>query len=146
MMLYFEFDGYTAIFGCVVVFGRRVVKMRVGASLRGVRRFRVHGLIPCHLPLDRKLFLPTFHWCLISRVYTLHITLSFRGTVKPIRLVVPLQVAVESSPPGRSQTPPTYDSVLEEMNDGQQSWSPPPITPDLGVRENCAPPGYVRRE
>ena len=53
--------------------------------------------IPLTLPTDKKTFLPTFHSCIASRVYTLHLSLqlSVRGAANSISLVVPLQVAVE---------------------------------------------------
>ncbi|KAL2258457.1 hypothetical protein VTK26DRAFT_8221 [Humicola hyalothermophila] len=65
--------------------------------------------IPLALPTDRKTFLPSFHSCIASRVYTLQLTLRLSaptftsggggggggGASTSVSLVVPLQVAVE---------------------------------------------------
>jgi hypothetical protein len=53
--------------------------------------------IPLSLPTDKKLFVPTFHSCLASRVYTVQLTLhtSTRGATNTLSLVVPLQIAVD---------------------------------------------------
>ncbi|KAK0671128.1 hypothetical protein QBC41DRAFT_246398 [Cercophora samala] len=58
--------------------------------------------IPITLPTDKKTFVPTFHGCIASRVYTLSLSISMatpsekkkkRGT--RVNVTVPLQVAVE---------------------------------------------------
>jgi hypothetical protein len=56
--------------------------------------------VPISLPTDKKTFIPTFHSCIASRVYTLHLTvvLGGAGGEKKLALVVPLQVAIASSP------------------------------------------------
>ncbi|KAL2120552.1 hypothetical protein VTJ04DRAFT_4579 [Mycothermus thermophilus] len=56
--------------------------------------------VPISLPTDKKTFIPTFHSCIASRVYTLHLTvvLGGAGGEKKLTLVVPLQVAIASSP------------------------------------------------
>ncbi|KAK4234656.1 hypothetical protein C8A03DRAFT_18487 [Achaetomium macrosporum] len=53
--------------------------------------------IPLSLPTDKKTFVPTFHSCLASRVYTVQLTMhtSTRGASNTVSLVVPLQIAVE---------------------------------------------------
>ncbi|TWU70583.1 hypothetical protein ED733_000801 [Metarhizium rileyi] len=45
---------------------------------------------------NRKMFLPTFHSCRISRAYTLDLCLSVGQTLTTLSLVVPLQIGVES--------------------------------------------------
>ena len=52
--------------------------------------------IPFTLPTN-KLFLPTFHSCLMSRTYTLHLSISAGPTNTSIHLAVPLQIAVEQT-------------------------------------------------
>ncbi|KAH7630662.1 hypothetical protein B0T09DRAFT_123303 [Sordaria sp. MPI-SDFR-AT-0083] len=59
--------------------------------------------IPLDLPLDKRTFIPTFHSCIASRVYTL--TLSITASVSAsgsasttFSLTMPLQVAVEWDP------------------------------------------------
>jgi hypothetical protein len=89
-------------------------------------------LIPFTLPTDKKLFLPTFHSCLISRTYTLHLSISAGPTSTALNLALPLQVAVQdyynnAGAAGDTTTaaaaaaaaaalllPPTFEAVLEE--------------------------------
>lgn len=64
--------------------------------------------IPLSLPLYRRTFLPTFHSCIASRVYTLSlsITASISGSVSAsttFSLTLPLQVAVEWDPEQQEQ-------------------------------------------
>jgi len=53
--------------------------------------------IPIDLPTDKKIFIPTFHSCIASRVYTLHLSLAVAvgSATSTISLTMPLQVAVE---------------------------------------------------
>ncbi|KAK1778587.1 hypothetical protein QBC45DRAFT_160154 [Copromyces sp. CBS 386.78] len=62
--------------------------------------------VPLHLPLDKRTFIPTFHSCIVSRVYTL--TLSMTASVSgsattTFSLTMPLQVAVEWDPEQQEQ-------------------------------------------
>ncbi|KFG80332.1 arrestin domain-containing protein [Metarhizium anisopliae] len=52
---------------------------------------------------NRKMFLPTFHSCRISRTYTLHLCLAVGQTFSTLSLVVPLQIGVESASDNRIQ-------------------------------------------
>ncbi|KJK74601.1 hypothetical protein H634G_10130 [Metarhizium anisopliae BRIP 53293] len=52
---------------------------------------------------NRKMFLPTFHSCRISRTYTLHLCLAVGQTFSTLSLVVPLQIGVESASDNRMQ-------------------------------------------
>ncbi|KAK4112129.1 hypothetical protein N656DRAFT_753862 [Canariomyces notabilis] len=60
--------------------------------------------VPISLPTDKKTFLPTFHSCIASRVYTLQLSLAVtvRGSTNNLTLSLPLQVAVEG---GATMTP-----------------------------------------
>jgi hypothetical protein len=49
--------------------------------------------VPFELPTSDKMFVPTFHSCIISRAYTIKLVLE--GDVK-IDLVVPVQVVMGS--------------------------------------------------
>lgn len=55
--------------------------------------------IPLSLPTDKKTLLPTFHSCIASRVYTVHLALALntRGASSTVSLVVPLQIAVDGT-------------------------------------------------
>ncbi|KAK7755296.1 hypothetical protein SLS62_002802 [Diatrype stigma] len=64
--------------------------------------------VPIQLPLEKRMFLPTFHSCITSRAYVLWLTVSLScggsGTSK-LMLAVPLQIGVEAAevaPPGSS--------------------------------------------
>ncbi|KAF4980560.1 hypothetical protein FZEAL_3455 [Fusarium zealandicum] len=72
--------------------------------------------IPFTLPCpEKKVFLPTFHTCLLSRTYTLHLVLTVGSHGSSLSLTIPVQVAVE----GRNIPPesglPTFAQV--EMNE-----------------------------
>ncbi|KAK0742228.1 hypothetical protein B0T21DRAFT_126141 [Apiosordaria backusii] len=65
--------------------------------------------IPITLPTDKKVFVPTFHGCIASRVYTLSLSLNISTPSEKkkktnggtrVNLTVPLQIAVEQ--PGRA--------------------------------------------
>ncbi|KAL4753153.1 hypothetical protein BDW72DRAFT_40443 [Aspergillus terricola var. indicus] len=54
-------------------------------------------LVPVTLPKDKS-FIPTFHSCLITRVYSLGFQLSVQGASEPFRLKAPMQIAAERDP------------------------------------------------
>ncbi|MCJ1323224.1 hypothetical protein MMC15_008578 [Xylographa vitiligo] len=63
-------------------------------------------LVPVDLPTSCKTFVPTFHSCLISRVYSLSLTLSVnvpgaRVSATTMHLKIPLQVSAEGNPDAR---------------------------------------------
>lgn len=75
--------------------------------------------LPIILPTARKTFVPTFHSCILSRVYTLRVTLTFGalGGSSAVSLDLPLQVAVESSAPsspGPSEELPSWEDAVED--------------------------------
>ncbi|KAL6401789.1 arrestin [Ilyonectria robusta] len=49
--------------------------------------------VPFKLPLSRKMFLPTFHTCLVSRTYKIDLALAVGNST--LRLTVPLQIAMQ---------------------------------------------------
>jgi len=55
--------------------------------------------IPIDLPLEKRTFVPTFHSCIASRVYTLQLSLQVAAgsTTSTVSLTVPLQIAVEGN-------------------------------------------------
>lgn len=84
---------------------------------------QVHHSTTLHLPLTlptaRKTFVPTFHSCILSRVYTLRVTLNFGalGGSTAVSLDLPLQVAVEASapsPPGPGEELPSWEDAIED--------------------------------
>ncbi|EAQ88244.1 hypothetical protein CHGG_04863 [Chaetomium globosum CBS 148.51] len=58
--------------------------------------------VPLSLPTDKRTFVPTFHSCIASRVYTVQLTvaLASKGASNTVTLTVPLQVAVDASTSG----------------------------------------------
>ena len=63
-------------------------------------------LVPVDLPTTYKTFVPTFHSCLISRVYSLDLNLSIHGSSATVstpsmHLKIPLQISAEGNPDAR---------------------------------------------
>ncbi|KAK4156852.1 hypothetical protein C8A00DRAFT_12288 [Chaetomidium leptoderma] len=59
-------------------------------------------MVPLSLPTDKKTFVPTFHSCIASRVYTVQLSINLSskrrgggGASNYVSLVVPLQIAVD---------------------------------------------------
>ena len=77
--------------------------------------------IPFSIPTsNRKLFLPTFHSCLISRTYTLHLCVSFGPTNTTMSLAIPLQIGVETiHPPQLSDGLPSFESAMAEDEEAE---------------------------
>ncbi|KAH6886433.1 arrestin [Thelonectria olida] len=80
--------------------------------------------VPFSLPMAKRLWIPTFHNCLISRTYRMEVALEVGNTT--LRFNVPVQIAMES-----------LDFPLEAEVDG---WTPD----DFGVMEH-AWPGWTGR-
>jgi len=103
-------------------------------------------LVPITLPEDKN-FVPTFHSCLISRVYTLYLHLSVHGpgvgdpsmTVK-----VPIQIAAQSSESGAARMQAEQAEALA-IQDSEDMFRPrnvaPPQTTTTGGQD--APPDYA---
>ncbi|KAF7556980.1 hypothetical protein G7Z17_g1043 [Cylindrodendrum hubeiense] len=53
--------------------------------------------VPFKLPASKKVFLPTFHTCLVSRTYKIQLCLAIGNT--KLRFMVPLQVSMENGKP-----------------------------------------------
>ncbi|KAH6856794.1 hypothetical protein B0I37DRAFT_334378 [Chaetomium sp. MPI-CAGE-AT-0009] len=78
--------------------------------------------IPLSLPTDKKTFVPTFHSCIASRVYTVQLTvaLSSKGASNSVSLVVPLQVVAdveegrESAGAGAVGGPPSFEEAAAD--------------------------------
>ncbi|KAK8118031.1 arrestin protein [Apiospora kogelbergensis] len=73
--------------------------------------------VPIELPVAKKVFLPTFHSCITSRVYVLSLGIveSSGVTTTTIWLDVPLQVAVQSLPSAIPESElPTFEAAVED--------------------------------
>ncbi|POR39084.1 Uncharacterized protein TPAR_00706 [Tolypocladium paradoxum] len=82
--------------------------------------------IPFSIPTsNRKLFLPTFHSCLISRTYTLHLSLSFGPTNTALSLAIPLQIGVETiHQPQFDDSLPSFESAMAEDEEAEMHAQP----------------------
>ncbi|WYZ45232.1 hypothetical protein EsH8_VIII_000548 [Colletotrichum jinshuiense] len=75
--------------------------------------------VPFKLPTCRKTFIPTFHACLVSRTYTLQLTVTV-GDSK-INLAVPLQIALEPSM-GQDSVDmglPSFDAAMAQQEEAE---------------------------
>ncbi|EOD43647.1 putative arrestin domain-containing protein [Neofusicoccum parvum UCRNP2] len=105
-------------------------------------------LIPIQLPTN-KTFVPTFHSCLVSRVYRLDLSLSTSATTS-LSLKVPLQVSAEGSAEGASESAERESSqaVAREaaaaLHDvfAPRSVAPPSAEFLEGSQMDARPPGY----
>ena len=92
--------------------------------------------IPFKVPSKNKVLLPTFHSCLISRVYALSLTLTVGPANTTVSLMVPLQVAVE----------PSEESIGEEdIGEDIEEYLTPRVirVPDNDDVVRHALPGYA---
>jgi hypothetical protein len=102
--------------------------------------------IPVSLPMsNKKFFLPTFHSCLISRTYTLQLTLNVGPTNTTMTLSIPVQVGVENIYEPHGGELPSFESVMaqDEQNDADAHLSPRlmQLPPPDTLRESVLP-GY----
>ncbi|KAH7065417.1 arrestin [Macrophomina phaseolina] len=114
-------------------------------SYAGRTYYTANLLIPIELPTN-KTFVPTFHSCLISRVYRLDLSLSI-STTTSLSLKVPLQVTADSSEEGASERAERdasqalqreAEAAMHEVF-APRSVAPPTVDfPSTGA----APPGY----
>ncbi|KAF2177635.1 arrestin [Zopfia rhizophila CBS 207.26] len=103
-------------------------------------------LVPISLP-DNKNFIPTFHSCLISRVYSLSLTVSVHapGVSDPsLSLKVPIQVCAEGSASGneRARARSAEAVAAQEADDLFTPRSVAPPGPGARGREDL-PPEYA---
>ncbi|KAG6031694.1 hypothetical protein E4U41_007475 [Claviceps citrina] len=102
--------------------------------------------IPFNIPLsNRKMFLPTFHSCLISRTYTLHLHLSVGPTNTTMSLAIPLQIGVETLYEPHHGHLPSFESVMAEYQqmDGDSVLHRHILQlPELAEHSNDMLPGY----
>ncbi|KAI9167167.1 arrestin [Paramyrothecium foliicola] len=106
--------------------------------------------IPVTVPLsNKKLFLPTFHSCLVSRTYALQLSLSVGPNNTHVSLSVPLQIGVETAfqPQGPEELP-SFEMAMAQATEADADAHllprmlsiPPPET--LGT---SLLPGYQHR-
>lgn len=91
---------------------------------------------------NKKLFLPTFHSCLISRTYTLQLSLSVGPTNTAIALSVPVQVGVESIYEPQDHELPSFESAVAEEE--ADAYLQPRVihAPESALQNDNRLPGY----
>ncbi|KAK4244558.1 hypothetical protein C7999DRAFT_17186 [Corynascus novoguineensis] len=98
--------------------------------------------VPLSLPTDKKTFVPTFHSCIVSRVYTVTLTVALAGKgggSTSLSVVVPLQVAVDAAPVATAPTadrPPSFEEAAADEHLRPRVLQAPPE--ELTAREGRA--------
>ncbi|KAF1998653.1 hypothetical protein P154DRAFT_523933 [Amniculicola lignicola CBS 123094] len=123
-------------------------------NYRGANFYTATILVPVTLPKNRS-FVPTFHSCLISRVYTLSLTLSVHapGVTDPsLHLKIPIQIAADGSTAGNENARARrQESLVASEADAMftpRSVAPPPNfdggpgVPAASVEHSDLPPEY----
>jgi len=99
--------------------------------------------VPIQLPLSRKTFIPTFHSCITSRAYVVHlaVTLGSGSSSNTISLQIPLQVAVDLENQQQGGLP-SFESAVEEAE--ADSFLQPRLmsVPDPQYLDTSVLPGY----
>ncbi|KAK2731239.1 arrestin domain-containing protein [Colletotrichum kahawae] len=98
--------------------------------------------IPFKLPTSRKTFIPTFHACIVSRTYTLQLTLVVGDT--KVNLAVPIQIAVEP-PVQQDMGLPSFDAVMAQQEEAEaDTYLQPRLLqqPAPEFQGNAVLPGY----
>lgn len=68
---------------------------------------------------NKKFFLPSFHSCLISRAYTLQLTLSVGPTNTTVSLAIPVQIGVESQYEQHDDELPSFETAMAQSEEDQ---------------------------
>lgn len=103
-------------------------------------------VIPVNLP-HSKTFVPTFHSCLMSRTYSLELSLSYHtpGTnvlTPTISLRVPIQIVTESKNAGSIKSELGVVVTQAELDEFFSPRSVAPIVSEAVIDVNLAPPEY----
>jgi hypothetical protein len=78
--------------------GRRKSNAQSGSKKSTATTVTTTVEIPFTLPMtNKKMFLPTFHSCLVSRTYTLQVVLSVGPNNTAVQLAIPIQIGVEAA-------------------------------------------------
>lgn len=118
-------------------------------SNRPKQRHTATVLVPITLPTAKRTFVPSFHSCILSRVYSLHVSLSVAtsgGTSTTVAVELPLQVAVEAVAPelGSEEVLPSWEDAMEAA--AMDEMLRPRVIGQQSVPAGAgALPGYNRR-
>ncbi|KAK5998270.1 hypothetical protein PT974_00644 [Cladobotryum mycophilum] len=102
--------------------------------------------IPFTIPtLTKKFFIPSFHSCLISRTYTLQLSLSVGPTGTAVTLSIPFQVGVEMIHEPHGSELPSFESLMAQADEEETEAHLQPRfmhTPESNIRFNNLLPQY----
>lgn len=104
--------------------------------------------VPITLPVDNKTFVPTFHSCIASRVYTvqLSVVVAAGSGSTTINLTVPLQVAIESDlQPQYDAGLPSFEAAVEAAEGAEADAHLQPrvlAVPEQHFRDTSILPAY----
>ncbi|KAI1849335.1 hypothetical protein JX265_012104 [Neoarthrinium moseri] len=101
--------------------------------------------VPLDLPVHKKMFIPSFHSCILSRVYILWITVSLStgGSSSSINLALPLQVGVHREDASTNPTGlPSFEVAIEDAEADDHLRPRTLRVPDVEF-ERHALPGYA---
>lgn len=101
--------------------------------------------VPFTLPTGgKKVWLPSFHNCLISRVYSIHLTLSVGPTNTAVTLVLPLQIGVETlhEPQGGGELPSFEDAMAHAEAEEANTFFQPRLMQIPQMSQQSMLPGY----
>lgn len=98
------------------------------SSFNGGTFYSAHIIVPITLPAGRA-FPPTFHSCLISRIYTLKLDLSFdkAALIRSLDLRLPIQISSEGLVGDHFGRAGSSDDSVEVEIDGEDSGFFPPM-------------------
>jgi hypothetical protein len=101
--------------------------------------------VPFAIPTTgKKIWLPTFHNCLISRTYSLQLTLSVGPTNTAINLVMPLQIGVETINEPHGGELPSFETALAEAEQEEvNSFFQPRLMQIPQMQQHSVLPGYA---
>jgi hypothetical protein len=105
-------------------------------------------LVPMSLPTSKNL-VPTFHTCLISRIYAVHLTISASGSIgTTLTLKLPVQITAEGSA-GITERRRESEQIAQAARDADAAFRPrnvgPPSQQFVGQSQLGGwsdPPGY----
>jgi len=106
-------------------------------------------VVPQHLPTN-KCFVPTFHSCIVSRVYALHLSLSmdYGRMMAPLTVKLPVQVSAAASTAGQEQER-LWQLEQQAAQDVEDTFEPRMVGPFFGTGRSTTmtstmemPPGY----
>ncbi|ROW16861.1 hypothetical protein VPNG_01753 [Cytospora leucostoma] len=105
--------------------------------------------LPVRLPSAKKYYVPTFHSCIASRVYTLHVTLTMASgprSSSTISLNLPVQIAVGSEGPDAGGWGlPSFEDAMEDAAVDELLGSRLSGIASVASQDRSAPPGYRPR-